>query len=237
MYSSLHISSQRHVTDSSKCLRLFGITRTAHHLPSSITHTSHSQCLHAWLIVFLKLSGHNDTSNVSFDQPSTRSVSCASTGLDAFPILKFAKTGTLTVCKPIQQHRGAQLAHMSSRRRQYAFFYRQFGITQEKAFFAWNMELALEILCHMLASKQPRLSSHVPSASMPSTTRQIQRVPLLLVISTTSPGFVLRERSSNNGKTSLSISCQAFNSIGHVFQNTGQVILCTFRRVQIIRPA
>ena len=41
------------------------------------------------------------------------------------------------------------------------------------------MELALEILCHMLASEQPRLSSHVPSASMPSTTRQIQRLPLL----------------------------------------------------------
>ena len=37
----------------------------------------------------------------------------------------------------------------------------------------------MEILCHMLASEQPRLSSHVPSASMPSTTRQTQRLPLI----------------------------------------------------------
>ena len=41
----------------------------------------------------------------------------------------------------------------------------------------------------MLASEHPRLSSHIPSASMPSSTRQIQRVPLLLIVSTVSPGL------------------------------------------------
>ena len=47
--------------------------------------------------------------------------------------------------------------------------------------------------------------------------------------------FVLREWPSNNGKTYLFPS--HFYSVGHVFQNTGQVTHCTCHRVQIIRPA
>ena len=39
-----------------------GIAREAHHLSSSNTNTSHCQSLQAWLIVFLQLPGHNDTS-------------------------------------------------------------------------------------------------------------------------------------------------------------------------------
>ena len=85
------------------------------------------------------------------------------------------------------------------------------------------MELALEILCHMLPSEQPRLSNHVPNAS---TTRQTQRRPLLLTISTTSPGFVFCERTSNNGEAILFPShAQTFNGVRHVFQNTNQKIL------------
>ena len=50
--------------------------------------------------------------------------------------------------------------------------------------------------------------------------------------------FVLRERPSNNGKTLFFPShAQAFNRIGHVFQNACQVVHCTCHRVQIIRPA
>ena len=40
----------------------FCIARAAHHLPSSNTHTSHCQSLQAWLVVFLQLPSHNDTS-------------------------------------------------------------------------------------------------------------------------------------------------------------------------------
>ena len=100
------------------------------------------------------------------------------------------------------------------------------------------MELALEILCRMLASEQRRLSSHVPSASMPSTTRQVQRMPLLLIISTTSPGLY-----SVNGPATVvrlfafTSHAQTFNRIGHVFQNACQVIHSIRHRVQIIRPA
>ena len=47
-----------------------GIARAAHHLPSSNTNTSHSQGLHAWLIVFLELSGHNDTSTFHVVNPA-----------------------------------------------------------------------------------------------------------------------------------------------------------------------
>ena len=50
--------------------------------------------------------------------------------------------------------------------------------------------------------------------------------------------FVLRERSSNNGKTFLYLShSQTFNSVGHASQNSGQANHCTSHRVQTIRPA
>ena len=48
----------------------FRITRATHHLSSSNTHTSHCQSLHAWLIAFLELSGHNDTSTFHVISPA-----------------------------------------------------------------------------------------------------------------------------------------------------------------------
>ena len=66
----------------------FRITRAAHHLPSSNTHTSHRQSLHAWLIVFLELSGHNDASTFHVISPAlVRSPAQAqdSTRLSQFP--------------------------------------------------------------------------------------------------------------------------------------------------------
>ena len=46
------------------------IARAAHRLQSGNTHTSHSQSLHAWLIVFLELSGHNDASTFHVISPA-----------------------------------------------------------------------------------------------------------------------------------------------------------------------
>ena len=111
----------------------------------------------------------------------------------------------------------------------------KFGITQQGLL---HMELPLEILCHKLASEQPRESSHVPSASMPSTTRQTQRRPLLLMISTTSPGLY-----SVYGPATMvrlfSFHCIPSRSMEFVMssQNSSQVIQCTSRREQIDRSA
>ena len=48
----------------------FRIARATHHLPSSNWHTSHRPSLHAWLIVFLELSGHNDTTTFHVISPA-----------------------------------------------------------------------------------------------------------------------------------------------------------------------
>ena len=71
---------------------------------------------------------------------------------------------------------------------------------------------------------------------MPSTTRQTQRRPLLLTISTTSPGLYSVYGPATMIKLFFPQHAQTFNGVGHVFQNTSQVIHCTSHCEQFMRP-
>ena len=109
----------------------------------------------------------------------------------------------------------------------------QFGITEQSL-----LRVKHGVCLGDSVPEQPRLSSHVPSASMPSTTRQNQRMPLLLIISTTSPGLY----SVNGLATVLRLFSFHFmpkRSIALVMSSrmACQVVHCTSHRVQIISPA
>ena len=154
----------------------------------------------------------------------------------SFTSSKYAVPGTLTACRPIHQHHGAALVHTSIEGVNTPLD-RQFGIAEQSLLRVKHGVCFGDPVPHtgFRASPivQPRSQClhtfhHTPNPTYATIADNLN--------STTR--FVFRERPSNNGKTFLFLShAQTFNSVGHVFQNTGQVINCTCHRVQIIRSA
>ena len=93
MYSSLHISSQRHVTDSSQYLRPFASLGQLTICQAAIRTSLIARVLHAWFIVFLELSGHNDAS--TFHVISQALVRSPAQGQDSTKLFQFPNAQSL----------------------------------------------------------------------------------------------------------------------------------------------
>ena len=213
------------------------IARAAHHLPSSNTNTSHSQSLHAWLIVVLELSSHNDTSTFHVVDPAL--VRSSAQAQDTTKLTQFPNAQSLEHWLCVGPFTSSMERSWHARRVEgfNTLFHRQFGITEQ----------SLLRLKHGVCFGDP-----VPHAGFWTTTI-VQSCSQCLHAFHNSPnpayaivadnlnniaGFLLRQWPSNNSKTLFFPShAQAFNRIGHVFQNACQVVQCTWHRVQIIRPA
>ena len=112
------------------CHRFFPISATFHitRKTHQSTQTSHNQCLHAWLIVFFDLSGHNDTSTFHVINPAL--VKSPAHALDSTKLSQFpnAQKPERWLCvnpfKNTTLHtRWAEIVRTP--------FYRQFGITKQ----------------------------------------------------------------------------------------------------------
>ena len=162
----------------------FGIIRAACHLPSCNLHSFHSQILDPGLIMFLQLLCHLQSCSLHVINPALIWSSSRTQNTSKFTQLPRAQRLEHTLCESPFSSTMMHLRYTSRVKcGKESWGHRRGPFSQR------TKELPFEFLCHILVSEQPRLSNHVPSASIPSVTCQIYFLPLLLTISMVCPGL------------------------------------------------